>query len=361
MQVSKFSITCPKWALPREEIPVHVKIDKGVTENIKNTVLTLPDCFELIDTINIYERELKNNQVIVKNIGKANMSEYDYFGIIIATKEPFDELKKQIPIEIQFNLLDGTVEKHITYARIFRPLLEFEDSLKNIVLTDGPKDDVILPISLKFTGFGEINLRSECKIDGKIVSTGTSVIDEVLQRLLKEGFFKDEKSNSQAGLSINEEYIHNVTDEIKKEFLKDDDIRRMLETGQIDEDSAKQLYELNREEQEKLMNIFYKTVEGYLINIISDILKRNVSNNLQLESQTKIHTSIKIPITDVTIRLFYKDVIGNEYPPIEQKIQIVDKRTNPSGFEVEIPMEITKVDESSAYKNVGSMSIGTNH
>lgn len=360
MQVPKFSIACPKWALPREEIPVHVKIDKSVTRNIKNAILSLPDCFELIDTINISKHDLENNQVVVKNIGKANMSEYDYFGITIATREPFDELKKQIPIDIQFNLLDGTVEKFTTYARIFRPLLEFEDSLKNITLTDNPKDDVVLPISLKFTGFGEINLRSECKIDGKIVSTGTSVVDEVLQRLLKEGFFKDEKSNSEAGLSINEEYIHNVTDEIKKEFLKDDDIRKMLESGQIDEDSAQQLYELNREEQEKLVNIFYKTVEGYLIKIISDILKRNVSNNLQLESQTKIHTLIKIPITDITIRFFYKDIVGNEYAPIEQKIQIVDKRTNPSGFKVEIPVEITKVDESNAYKNVGSMAIGTN-
>ena len=289
------------------------------------------------------------------------MSEYDYFGITIASKEPFEELKKQIPINVKFNFLDGKTEEQTAYARIFRPLLEFEETPKNITLTDDGHENVNLPISLKFTGFGEINLRSECKIDGKIVSSGTSVIDEVLHRLLTEGFFQDEGYENDTGLRINQEYIQKISDELKQEFLKDEDIQKMLREGQIDSESAELLYELNREKKEKLMNVFYKTVEGYLIKIISDILKRNISNNLQLETQTKIQTSIKLPITEVTVRFFYKDLIGNEYPPIEQEIQIIDKRQNQAGFEVEIPLKITNVDETNAYKDVGSMIIGTNH
>jgi len=264
MQVSKFIVTCPKWALPREEIPIHVKLEKSITSKIKNVILTLPDFFQLIDTINLAEHKIEGNQIIVNNIGKANMSEYDYFGIVIATKKPFDELKKQIPINVKFNFLDGKVEEQITYARIFRPLLEFEEVPKNIILTDRPNKDVNLPLSLKFTGFGEINLRAECKIDGKIVSTGTSVVDEVLQRLLNEGFFPDDGTENKTGLKINQEYIQRVSNELKKEFLKDEDIQKMLNTGQIDEESAELLYNLNKEEKEKFMGIFYKTVEGYL-------------------------------------------------------------------------------------------------
>lgn len=360
MQISKFEITCPKWALPREEIPIHVKIDKKITGKIKNAVLTVPDCFELTDTINLTEYTIDEKQIIVTNIGKANMSEYDYFGIVIATKEIFEELKKQIPITVKFNFHDGSIEEQTIYARIFRPLLEFEEVPKNITLTDNPNSDVNLPIGLKFTGFGEINLKSECKIDGEIVSSGTSVIDEVLHRLLKEGFFPDEDSENKSGLTINQEYIHRVSNEVKNEFLKDEDIQKMVQNGQINDEAAQLLYELNKEEKEKFMSVFYKTVEGYLIKIISDILKRNISNNLQIESQTKIHTSIKLPVTEVTLRFFYKDILDNEYPPLEQKIQIIDKRENPSGFEVEIPMVITNVDESKAYKNVGTMRIGTN-
>lgn len=357
MQVSKFQITCPPWALPREKIPIHVKIDKTITSNIKKVVVDLPDCFELIDTINLIDYDVHDNEIIIKNIGKATKSEFDYFGIIIASKEPFRELKKQIAIKIKFVYNDGTSEKCTTFARIFRPLLEIEKAPDNIILSNESIHKPKLPFSLKFTGFGEIHLRSECEIGGQIVSHGTSVLDEVLQRVLKEGLLTDDPENK--GVQINEDYITNLSYQLKNDFLKDEDIQRMLKIGQIDEDTACTLYELNKEKQEKLMKIMYKTVEGYLIKIISDILKRNVSNNLQLESETKINTIIKVSTTDVTIRFFYKDLIGNIYQPIEQKIQIINKCENSAGFDVEIPLVITKVDESDAYKKVGAMRIGT--
>ena len=360
MQISKFQITCPTWALPKEEIPIHVKIDKSITKILKNATIHLPDCFKLVDTINLSEYDVQDNKIIITNIGKTSKSEYDYFGITIASKELFDELKKQLPIKIIFTYHDGTSEEHTTHARIFRPLLEIETVPDNIVLTDGLIEQPKFPFSLKFTGFGEIHLRSECRIGGRIVSVGSSVLDEVLQRMLKEGFLPDDNLDSK-GVKINDEYIKNLSNQLKNDFLKDEDIQKMLKSGQIDEESANMLYELNKEKQEKLMSIMYKTVEGYLIKIISDILKRNVSDNLQLESETKINASIKIPTTDVTVQFFYKDLIGNVYPPLEQKVQIIDRRENPSGFDVEISLVISKVDESDAYKNVGTMQIGTQH
>ena len=187
MQLHKFDINCPPWALPREEIPLHVKINKEITALLKNIIIDLPDCFRLVDTINISDRRIENRKIIVSEIGKAKRSDFDYFGVVVATEKPFTELKKEIPINIEFEYHDGTKEHLVQNARIFRPLLTLENIPKNIILSDRDREPPKIPLSLKFRGFGEISLRVECKIEGKIVSMGLSMVDEVLRRILHEG------------------------------------------------------------------------------------------------------------------------------------------------------------------------------
>lgn len=357
MQMSKFNIHCPTWALPREEIPVHVKINKEITASLKNVKIDLLDYFELKDTINLTNFKTKNGRVIVNNIGKAEKSKFDYFGIIIATKKPFNDLKKEIPINVEFEFNNRQKEKFVHYARIFRPLLEFDKEPGNIVLHDHD-GSITIPLSLKFTGFGEINLRVECKIGGEIVSVGTSVLDEIFHRIINEGMISVDE-NDESRVTVNRNYVEGMVLQLKEKFRTDKDIQRMIREQRMDANTAEFLYELAKEEKEKFMNIFFKSVEGYLIKIISDLLKRNLSDNLQIDSQTKIHTSIQLPSTNVAIKIFYKDVIGNEYEPLEKTIKIIDKRESPSGFDVEIPLEIMPPDESKAYKNVGNMKIGT--
>lgn len=356
--MKKFDIHCPSWALPREEIPVHIKINKDITPTLKNVKIDLYDYFELKDTINLMDFEMNNGRIIVTDIGKAKKSNFDYFGIIIATKTLFsDDLKKEIPINVEFEFNDGRKEKSVEYARIFRPLLEFAQIPKNIMLSDND-GSIKIPISLKFIGFGDVNLRIECKIGGKIVSVGTSMLDEILRRIINEGVIAVHE-NEDTNVTVDKNYVEKMVLQLKEKFKTDEDVQKMIREQQIKEEKVELLYELAGGEKEKFMHIFFKTVEGYLIKIISDVLKRNISDNLQIESQTKIHTSIQLPSTDVAIRLFYKDVVGNQYDPIDKTIEIIDKRRNPSGLDVEIPLEIIQVDESNAYKNVGEMNIGT--
>lgn len=361
VQISKFDIICPKWALPREDLPIHIKIAKEITPSLKKATIELPDCFELKDTINIDKFEARKDEIDVLLIGKTAKSQYDYFGIIIATKEPFNDLKKEIPIKIQFLFNDGHSEQEVIFARIFRPLLEIETMPENIILNDDSAEQTKIPIGLKFTGFGELSLRTECVIGGKIVSVGTSILDEILKRILDEGLISDEELKAEFGVNVDRKYIEGLLSDFRQKYLKDDEIKQMLEQGKISKEIADIMYNFSHENQEKFMNIFYKTIETYLIKIISDVLRRNVSNNLQLETEAKIQTSIKLPSTDVTIKFFYRDNLGNEYEPIIKTIQIIDKRENPAGFDVEIPVVITRVDESDAYKNVGRMRIGTIH
>lgn len=359
MQSQTFDVRCPPWALPREEIPLHVKINKQVTLLIKTSKINLPNSLKLLDLINVTDYYVENNNVIINEVGMAQKSEFDYFGIVVATRNLIPDLKKQIPITIEFEFYDGTKEQIIQNVRVFRPKLDLTSIPSNISLLDGNKDSLKIPISLKFAGFGEINIRIECKIEGKIVSVGTSMLDEILHLILNNGFAPMPENNN-TEIEVDPNYIESIVKQLKEKFKTDPQIQKMMREQQIDQESIKPMYELTRIEKEKFMKMLFKTVEGYVTEIILDILGRQLSNNLQIDSQTKIHAQIKLPTTDVVIKIFYSDVLNNEYDPIEKTIRITDERKNPVGLNVEIPLEISSIDESKAYKNVKEMQIDSN-
>jgi len=359
MESQILETTCPPWALPREDIPIHVRLNKNITEKILKAIIELPECFELKDTINASEFKQFSNRIEITSIGKVAKSEWDYFGIVIATKEPFTELKKQIRIGIKLIFKDNTEQDFEVFARVFRPLLEIENIPEEIPITDNPRSEPVVPINLKFTGFGDISIRLESTIGGQIVSQGDSVLDEIFQRMMKEGLIKENMLDNKLGIKVNEDYIHRVLSDFKEKFRTSNQLEKMMNDNELAKEAAEMLLAYSDEEKEKFMTVFYKTIEGYLIKIVTDILNRNISNNLHVESSTSINTQIEVPITDVTLKIFYKDVIGNEYPSLEQKIKLHDKRKDPSKFHVNIPLEIKHVDDKNAYKNVGDMVIGS--
>lgn len=107
------------------------------------------------------------------------------------------------------------------------------------------------------------------------------------------------------------------------------------------------------------MNVVYGTFEGYLIKKLTDLVARSLGSNVHLDSGTKIITEIKAAFTDLNLKIRYKDLMGNDYPPLEKTVKIVDKRKEDIRVRVTILMEIEKVDESGAYKNVQEMKIGS--
>ena len=308
--------------------------------------------------INVTSHKKENNKIIIDGVGKARKSSFDYFVIVIATKDLISELKKEIPINVEFEYYDGKKVQVIQNARIFRPRLDLTSIPNVIVLSDSDNTSPRIPISLKFAGFGEINIRIECNIEGKIVSVGTSMLDEIFHLILNNGLNSSSNDN-RANITVDPNYVENIIKQLKEKLKTDTELQRMIKEQQIDEETIKYLYDLSREEKEKFMGILFKTVEGYVTKIILDILGRQLGNNLQIDSQTKIYTQIKLPTTDVAIKLFYNDLLNNEYEPIEKVIQINDKRKNPAGFNVEIPLEISSIDEDDAYKNVRDMTIGS--
>lgn len=345
----------PPWALPKEEITLYVKIKKNLT--ISKIIIQIPEYFKIKNFINIEEFKQYKNQIVVLMMGKSTFSKYDYFGITIATKEPFSDLAVKSKISIKLIESDSTTTQIETYARIFRPLLVIDKIPEQIPLND--IDETTLPIHLKFKGFGDISIRIEADIGGVLVSEGgVSVMDRFFYGLLRDGIFDTKlDKNDNNGIKINKTNFVRMFDDLKTKLRDPDYLKNLEKDKTITKEAIEWLKSFNEKQQEKYMKTLYDTMEGYIIKKLTDLLARNVSRHLQLDSGTNIIAEIKTQLTHLKLRIFYRDLAGNVYAPLNANVKIIDKRKSDNELHVTIPIDIEHVDETEAYTDVGVMDI----
>ena len=359
MQAAKFDIHCPPWALPQEEVPIQVRIEKTVTEALGEVVFELDESLRLADTINVLERKESNGRLAVKTIDTARRSEYDYFGIVVATREPFKDLRKEVPVKASFSMKDGSVDTFVAPVRIFRPRLEFADAPDALALADADAGKQSLPIGLRFSGFGDIVIRAKCTMGKSVVSRRTSFLDEILERLLRDPILHpDAEMPDLPDAAVDPSAALPITEELKKKLLSENSIRSMLNAGKISMDAAGTLRRLAGSDKERLMDHVRKTMPDIIVDMLSDIRDRTLGENLQLESKTAIVVPAELPASELVVEFRYADVLGNEYDPIRKAVQIDDRRRAKTGASMEVPLAVT-ADESEAYMNVGEMAIGS--
>jgi hypothetical protein len=351
----KIESEIPSWVLPMEEITFYIKMKNEV--DFSKIEITIPDCFEIKDFVNVIEHNAFGNMLEVTQIGRSKLSEKDYFGITIASKEPFDELAAQREIKIKMIETDGTESNISTFVRIFRPYLEIDQIPKEISLND--VEETSLPIHLKFKGFGDISIRIEANIGGSLVSEGgRSVMDRLFHGFLQEGLFDAELEEvDEKGITIDKTKLVRAFDDFKGKLQDVEYIKELEKDKEITQEAIDWLKSFNETEQGKFMNVLYDTMEGYMIKKLTDVFARNVSRHLQIDSGTNIIAEIKAKLTELHVVIFYKDLAGNTYPPLKTTVSIVDKRENDAQLRVVIPIDIEHVNEEGAYKNVGLMEI----
>ena len=157
-------------------MPVHVRIEKGAVDSARRIEVDLPPRLRLVDTINVLEYCERAGRMVVGGIGRASLCEYDYFGVVVASAEPFDELGAEEQVVASLLMDDGSVDTAAAPVRIFRPRLEFGDTPGLAILEDrGPRGPSI-PIRLRFSGFGDVSLRCRCSVGGRTVSRSVPAI-----------------------------------------------------------------------------------------------------------------------------------------------------------------------------------------
>lgn len=357
MQVTKFDARCPQWALPKEEVPIQIKIEKTVTDDVDQIVFDIPPGMRLVDTINVAEHSFSEDHIIVKGINKARLSEYDYFGVVVATSEVFDDLKMELPVRVAFHMKNGSVDSLVTPVRVFRPRLEFVSAPEHIALTDSNPDNHAIPIRLKFLGFGDVTLSCRCTIGERIVSHGSSLINDVLEMIVRDKMQCDGNDhNVEDSTEAGPKKIRLLAEELKNRILSDGSIRSMLNAGKIDQDTAEILHKLADSDKELLMSYIYKTMSTMVLGILSDIQARTVGKSVQLDSKTAVVIPVEIPSDELVVEFHYSDVLGNEYAPIRKTIKIMDQRGNKTTMDFGMPLAID-VDESGAYRGFEVMGL----
>ena len=345
------------WALPKEKIPIHVEMPNNLV--FDEIHIRIPDDFEFVDFLNVEEVIIEKGLAKITKLMSSTLRDVPwYFGfVIVSTKIPEDiKIEKEITIEVMQN--HEIIDNLNLIARIFRPRIEITKYIEKIELVDD-QEIFTAPINLKYIGFGDIKLRIEAKIRGRIVSHGESIIYELLRRLWLSEVPKSEnktaKEKNKKEIHVEPDFIREISEQVEKKIESEDlsGISDMIDEEDI-EDFKRWISEIKN--RERFMEVMYSRIEDLLLDLLAELLERHPTENVKLaSSRTKVRTKIELPMEIITVRLKYIDSLGNEYPPVEIPIKIEDNREKKKGATIEIPIVIKKWEEN-PLMNVAEMA-----
>ena len=164
-------ITIPKWALPKEIIPISVEWPKDIVWNYIE--VHLPPEVVLEDLANIEEfnfDEQKNILKIKKTFEPANSElnlEYSYFVVEVSTPI-IEDITKQYPVRVIQYADQKIINEISSFIRIFRPRVDFFNMPGNSIILDDTKQKGTFTFRLKLSGFGDTRFRIQIATRGQI-------------------------------------------------------------------------------------------------------------------------------------------------------------------------------------------------
>ncbi len=119
------------WALPKEEIPITINIDRQ--KKFDYLQIQIPSGMKFVEFMNVAEFSQKENILIVNRIYQAAILEFQYFGIVVKTDHlPSKEFEHNF---IKVDLINGDAKESIEIeTRTFRPFLKVTEIPETFVL-----------------------------------------------------------------------------------------------------------------------------------------------------------------------------------------------------------------------------------
>jgi len=342
------------WALANEDIPLHVSWTG--TDEIDAVRITVPEDLRVVDILNADEAETKDGILTIRP-RPSPPGFPDYFGLVISAPKVYNELRVSREIEVELMSKNEVLHSQKLHARIFRPRLEVIESPQEIELADGQK--VVLPLHIRYVGFGDIQMTIRGTIGGRIVSQGETVIYELLRRLSKAGALDrvialERGEEMKAELKVSPDYVKKLAEDVQAILEKG-----LIPAEEVDKEAIEGIKQWLSEmpTKEKITEILYSRVEEIMLGMLVELFERNPTDNVRLsDARTRIRTKIRAPVEHLTLNLIYRDLRENEYPYVEVPIKIIDNRRNEGGLTADIPITIDKWDEH-PFRNVKEMQI----
>ena len=287
------------WALPKENIPFRLTWNEPI--EFDRIDITVPHDLRIVELLNVGKHRIAAERAViyeVKSVSDAPM----YFGGVVQVKRIPRKLATQRKINLRFSFKSKVIREVSLEARIFRPLVKVLDAPKSITLTAGEKHEI--PMSMRYTGFGDVKISVQGIINGQLVTKGQYFVYEIMERIVKLGIEMDMKRHKELKrrIRVTPAFVRGVTQQIINMINQ--------RTGET------KFNEMVDEMRELLKTVSYERtlsealnsrVEDVILGMVLDLKSRNPTGNVRLASgETSVEAAFATSAENLTIRVRYE-------------------------------------------------------
>lgn len=304
------------WALPREDIPIHLVWEPSFQYD--TIIVELPEDIYLKELFNVDNYVDQGHTIVIDSLKTDN-----FFGFVISTNDIFEEYHVIRDIQVKFLFKSDVIFSKIFKANIFRPYVTVVEPPTEITISDTTRFDNLLHINLKLSGFGKISLYNEVITGGAFKARPEHLFQEIVRSIITT-FNEDDADFEDKGIKIDPEYLEKQALEYI-EKIKSGTLPLDVEEELIEEFREWVVDESNRSE---VMNTITKSLEGLLVHSILFYLEKYPENNVSMP-EGKPFINLEEVKEQIRLRFKYKDAMDNEYEQIPISINVINETTKP--------------------------------
>lgn len=330
------------WAISKERFPLHlIWSNDSAFDKIK--IHLHPD-LKIRELLNVKNYSIVGNTI---EFGPNDLFGPNYFSLILFGDKTYNDLMKELPIEISFLNNSVTYFKKELTAHIMRPKISIENAPDKIIIDDNTKLKNLLNFKILHKGLGKVKVELVATTKGEIISQSDSLYFQVIQEVAEdlseitestseitsESTYDDLSDDLflEKGLSVEPNVIQNYTTRVLD----------MIDSGKYPSTMRKKMFEhlseISKDEKgrEKLIQIIYTKLHRVILSYLLYYFDKNPHEDIEIPGG-KFHLNLDIGVKTFILKIAYIDSQKNSYDPIEHSVQIVDNRTNKIQFQLPI-------------------------
>jgi len=293
-------------------------------ESLRKIEITIPDNYDIYDILNFTEYDFDETTRTL-SISVDNLKSNNYFGVVLTYPNIIEDIEKRDEVRVSYlDIENNVLNKLIFRTRIVRPKLELLRCPEEILVKDSTNPKDLINLEVLHKGFGTAYLNIDITHNGANISKADSLYFEVIRSVLEKiiSSISDEKDQLLDGIELDEEILRKTAEKV----LTRNALKNL--PFDLDKEQINEVVEILRDEtkREMVYRIIYSSFRSLLLAALLYYSEKHPQEDIQLLSG-QIAADMKNKIDELDIRMNYYDSMLNDYPPIEAKIRVLDKRT----------------------------------
>lgn len=290
--------------------------------------IDLPSDLTLKELLNVDSfRTRDSTRVTIDKLKTSN-----FFGLVVSHDMVPQEQHLRREIVVQLFSEEEKVYSHTFVTNIYRPLLSVVGCPSSVAISG----DIVSPlrISLKLSGFGTIQIRTEISVGGEFVERSEPLYEEMVRRMITTLDLGKTAAETSSPIRIDPLYLERKAKESVEKM------ERGIFPLDLDEEDLKEFraWLTDPGNKESVMSLIVRQIETLVVDSLLFYLERYPGDNIELAQGTP-RMFIEKATQAVKLRFRYRDMMLNEYHPVELGINVDDKRSD-KGRRVEIPIDL---------------------